>query len=110
MFSSVIDVSKGSKFGSPGPQVGGPLYRQEQTSSAGPIGSEKCQQQISRVQCVIDGTPSSVALRLVVVDLNLRSLCECDALHRDGYLRVGSGATNSQLSNTERNRRLLLRM
>src|SRR4030088_2921996 len=85
-----------------------PVFPDKQTFSVSVGMSQRCQQQISRVQCVIDGTPSSVALRLVVVDLNLRSLCECDALHRDGYLRVGSGATNSQLSNTERNRRLLL--
>jgi hypothetical protein len=44
----------------------------------------------------------SEGVALVVVNLNIfASLCECDALHRDGSLR-GSGATNSQLSNTER--------
>src|SRR5258705_12218862 len=31
------------KFGSPGAQLGSPLYPQEQTSPAGPVRSEKCQ-------------------------------------------------------------------
>src|SRR6266704_1547704 len=31
-----------TKLGSPGAQLGSPLYPQEQTSSAGPVRSEKC--------------------------------------------------------------------
>src|SRR5437588_3738724 len=33
-----------TKFGSPGAQLGSPLYPQEQTSPAGSVRSEKCQQ------------------------------------------------------------------
>ena len=38
------------KFGSPGALLGSPLYPQEQTSSAGPVRSEKCHERTRAVQ------------------------------------------------------------
>ena len=49
-------------FGSPGAQLGRPLYPQEQTSPAGPVRSEKCQEATSRLAIVQSKPPTEATL------------------------------------------------
>ena len=63
------DAGQGSiplrvKFGSPGAQLDSPLYRQEQTSSAGPVRSEKCHMQTFEDR-VSSSNTAPVSLRFV---------------------------------------------